>query len=361
MIESRSMTDGGAATAPDLPPGPPTLTETAIPAGRWLRSPGAGAAEPVPELWGSPYDTRYTVLVGRPGERTPAVADVATVVRSLASDVRDRMVLTVYGAEPSAEHCFAQGLADLLGSPVRAHHGVVLADRDAIAHRTMVDAEGRPTWRPFAQASCYRPGRVGPEVELWRAPFQGAVAVGRGSYRLAPGWTVDVVPAGLVVHRAQSRPEPLLSCAPADPDRVQLVIEAGEHGALLEDMLPALGRLADALPKEARARLQVVLTPGGAAASARALRCAVPAPQVVWTRPTAVAVAVVEPLPEVPSNDSAVEAVNEPEPAELTPVLAPVEALEPLEAFEPVAAQPLPSTKLAVTLAVSASGRMLLV
>jgi hypothetical protein len=257
------------------------MTRVVIPAGLWLRTggPRLSVADDV-AFRALPEEQRFTLLIGAPGEPAPTASQVAEVIATLTPADRGRVALTGYGAEQPGDASLAQRLADLLERPVRAHHGLLLTGPGPIAARTAMDRSGRPSWRPFAQLSTYRPGRVGASVDHWRAPFEGAEGVGPASYRLTADWTIDVVPAGLVVRPAGADRDPLLRAAPTDPDHVDLVVD-GVDGILLPDsMLTALGRLADALPTAARGRLRVVLTPGVPQISARALGWAVPAPQL---------------------------------------------------------------------------------
>jgi hypothetical protein len=225
-----------------------------------------------------------TLLIGTPGAARPSDDEIAAAIRLQPPAVRARLVLTVYGPEgpgglaaPPGQPSLAQRLADRFARPVRAHHGVLLAG--PLGPRTAVDRAGRPGWSPFALLSTYRPGQTGAVVDRWRAPFAGAQAIGPARYRLTADWSIDLAPAGLVIRRTAAAADPGLRAAPTDPDRVDLVIDAGDGVRLPDDMLTSLGRLADALPTDARARLRVVLTPGLPAISARALRWAVPAPQ----------------------------------------------------------------------------------
>jgi hypothetical protein len=312
--------------------GPPGLTEFTVPGGLWLRSGTDRPAEPLlPGFCTDPKDGQFALLIGRPGEPLPRLADVADVARGLVAPLRERMAVTVYGPEPASDRCVAQRLADLLGSPVRAHHGVLLKTADGVMNRYAVGPDGVPTWQPFAQLSTYAPGGTGPVGKLWRAHLPSAVKLGPGRYRLTVDWTVDVVPAGLVVRPAEVPPRPVLSCAPTDPDRVDLIIDAPDERGLTDDMLTALSRFADGLPSAARARARLVLMPGLPALSERALRWAVPAPTKIWVDPT--------PVPDVTP-------VPAPDPVPVLEVV-PVPARDPVPGPEPDRLEPLPATEVA--------------
>jgi len=289
-----NMPIGSVDPLDPLAPEPTEVTRVEIPAGLWLRA-GAvrlsGADDAAFRVLAE--ENRFTVLVGAPGEPTPTAAQLAELITTLPPSDARRVVLTGYGAEPAGPTSLAQRLADRLGSPVRASHGLLLTGPDGISQRIAVDRSGRPSWRPFAQLSTYRPGRSGATVDRWWTPFLGVIAAGPAGYRLTAGWTVEVVPAGLVVRPARAERDPALRAAPTDPDHVDLIVDGG---ALPDVVLTSLGRLADALPTAARERLRVVLTAAVPVASARALRWAVPAPQISRSAAPDAALAPVLPL-----------------------------------------------------------------
>ena len=304
-------------------------------AGLWVREAGTSVLDPsAVDQTGVrtvPGDTRYTLLVGAPGEPLPEIGLIAEAVRSLPPFARDRLVMTVYGSEPEGGLSLAQRVADVLDESVRVHHGILTTDPDGTSHRTAVDDNGRPSWRPFTQLSTYRPGQLGVTVDRWNAPFSGAQLIGPGRYRLTADWVVDVVPAGLIARPATAAPDPLLRCAPTHPERVDLVLDCPNQELLPDDMLTALGRLGDSLAPSARSRLRLLLTPGVRPASERALRWAVPAPQIPWVAPRTgyLAAEVVEPAEPV----EVIERVEVVEPVEL---IEHVEVIEPVEVVEHV-------------------------
>ena len=283
MVNRRAATGAGLVWVEEI-----GIVAEGGPSGLWLRSGGPGEVSAEVNPFAAPGDSRFTLLLGAPGGQLPGVGSVVEVIRSLEPAVRDRLMVTVYGAEPDGRLSLGQQLADALGGPVRVHHGVLTTASGGTAHRTAVDAAGNPSWQPFAELSTYLPGRVGVQVDRWLAPFPEARIVSPARYQLTPEWIVDVVPAGLVVRPAAAAPNPLLRCAPTHPDRVDLVVDAPGGRVLPDDMLTALGRLGDAMPFAARSRLRLVLTADVAPSSERSLQWAVPAPQVGWSRPIGV-------------------------------------------------------------------------
>jgi hypothetical protein len=142
-----------------------------------------------------------------------------------------------------------------------------------------VDEADGSSWHPFAERTVYHPTGP-PKLESWHAPAPGLRELGEGGYRLTDGWVVQVVPSGLALHPEEGPADPATNAAPLDPGRLDLHIDH-PVAELPDGALTALGRLADALPAAARLRLRVVLPHGTAAADARRLRWAVPAPQHV--------------------------------------------------------------------------------
>jgi hypothetical protein len=329
-MASDSLRDLGAVDAP-------ALVRHRTPSGLWLRAGG-----PLPQAHEArairprPGDPRFFLLIGAPGEPLPAVDAVADVVRELDDDTRERMIVTVYSAEPEGELSLARQLADALGRPVRSHHGLSVVDYDGTSHPTAIDAEGRPTWRPFTELTTNYPGRSGVVVNRWHGPFRGAVALGEAGYRLADDWLVEVMPSGLLARPTTHRPDPALRGAPTHPDRIDLVIDLPGPALLPDHMLTALGRFADSLDSATRSRLRLVLTATVDDLSARRLQWAVPAPQVSWVPPRSIGrpVDVVVPEPAAVEPEPTVEPVVEPEPV-VVPELEPVVVVMPEPEPEP--------------------------
>ena len=233
----------------------------------------------------APGDAQVGFTVCRPGEALPEVDAVVDAIRALPSSGPDRLVLTMCAAEPDGRISLAQQIADALDEEVRVQHGVLTRDPDGASHWTAVDANGRPSWRPFSQLCAYRPGAWGAAVERWNEPFPGAELVGPARYRLTADWVVEVVPAGLLVRPVTTAPNLILSSVATHPERVDLFVDGPAGTTLPDDVLCALGRVADAMPAAARSRLRLVLTPGIVQQSELPLRWAVPAPEVRWNPP----------------------------------------------------------------------------
>ncbi|OLF17641.1 hypothetical protein [Actinophytocola xanthii] len=217
-----------------------------IPAGLWLRRPPATDRPDDPLATVVPDLDRMYVVLGAPGELPPATAAVVEVLRSLPDEGRDRAVLVCYGCGPAS--ALAQQVADTLGAPVRVAHGV-----PGEGGPRYVDRAGTPRWRPFAVESVYRPGQV-PTLDRWTAP-PGLPLIEPGSYRLAEGWRVDVVPRGLAVHPDSTALDRTMLAAGTGPT-ADIVVAAGGH--FPDEVRAAFDRLIRELPADDRKNLRVL-------------------------------------------------------------------------------------------------------
>lgn len=278
---------------------PSVLEVTAVPAGLWVRACGTAAARPDDPAWQAAAvpGGAVTVIVGAPGEPAPDAPAVADLLRALPTPRPDGVVLARYGAESSVEPaggaagspdsdaagvlCLPRRLAALLGRPLLAQHGLLLAGADGSLRVTAVDVGRGSWWHPLVEQSVYPPTGP-PRPSRWRAPAPGLPELGHGGYRLFDDWIVQLVPAGLVVRRADRPADADADAAPHDPGRLDLLLDV-VPAELSDGALTALGRLADALPSPARSRLRLLLPADISQAQALRLRWAVPAPQQLRT------------------------------------------------------------------------------
>jgi hypothetical protein len=232
---------------------------THVPAGLWLRHPGATDRPHDPLRRQVPDRDRMYVVLGAPGEAPPDEATVTEVLRSLPDEARDRAVLAWYGATDRPGP-MASAIADALGVPVRVAHGV-----PGDSGLMYVDEDGTARWRPFAVESVYRPGGAPPVLDRWVAPPRLAMA-DPGSFRLVPGWRVDVVARGLVVRPESVRPDPaVLTMLAAETGPTADIVFATD-GPVPGTVLPALDRLVRELPADTRAALRILPADEAAAA-----------------------------------------------------------------------------------------------
>jgi hypothetical protein len=228
---------------------------TPIPAGLWVRRPGAAKRPDDPLHRGVPDHDRMYVVLGAPGEKPPEVGAVAEVLRAIPAGERGGLVVASYGV-PN----LGPAIARELGAPVRVAHGVPGHGR--LVH---VDETGAFTWRPFALESLYRPGEE-PLLKRWIAPGPALGVAGTASYRLAEGWRVDVLPRGLLVRPETLTPEPGWSAETGPTADVVLASDV----PVPAEVLTALDALIGGLPADARYHLRVVpVTEHAAAAAAR--------------------------------------------------------------------------------------------
>ncbi|WP_261576435.1 hypothetical protein [Frankia gtarii] len=275
----------GAPSPASVPRGldPAVLDVVPVPAGLWARAPGLAPPAPdEPALHALPSRSgTIGVIVGAPGEPVPDVAAVAELLCTIPAADPDGVPVVRYGADPADEPCLLRRLADRLGRPVLAQHGLLLTGADGWPRVTAIDLGRGSWWQPLAEQSVYPP--LGPPRAVrWRAPAPWLTDLGDGYYRLLDDWLVQVVPAGIALRHAGWPADPGVDAAPHDPGRFDLLLDAPAAGlaaGLTDGLLTALGRLADALPASARLRLRVVLPAGMADRQALRLRWAVPAPQ----------------------------------------------------------------------------------
>jgi hypothetical protein len=239
------------------------LTVTPVPCGIWIRAVGGPAADLGDPAYGvPPAPGRVAVIAGRPGEPRPPVDALADVIAGLPRRLRRSYVLVPYGPEPAREAPIAQRLADGLGADVLATHGLPSYGFDGSLEIPAVDGSGRSTWQPFVSESVYHRGSEPPTRWAWSAPLTDLPEAGPGTFWLADGWVVDVVPSGLQVRPAPVGPEPHVLRRPVDAEHVDLVVTAGESmpGDVPVPVLAAIGRLARSLPPCTRDRLRMLVT-----------------------------------------------------------------------------------------------------
>jgi hypothetical protein len=244
----------------------------AIPAGLWIRPVGAGPA-PLQDLaYGVPCAADRLALVvgaasGELAGDAAEVDDVARVLQALPAALRATCVVMPCGPQVGPLP-LAQRLADLVGGPVRCCHGIVHRAADGTWCVTAMGRSGQPAWRPFVTESVYHPGAGSPVPAGWVPPAAGMTVAGPGSYGLAAGWVVDVVPSGLLVRPVGVPAERLATRLPVDPEHVSLTVTCAPGGVLSGaggasgGVLAAVARLAQALPADARALLRLVAGPG---------------------------------------------------------------------------------------------------
>jgi hypothetical protein len=233
---------------------------TQIPAGLWVRRPGAPARLNDPLYVSVPDRDRMYIVLGAPGEEPPAAEFVAGLLRDLPDEERDRAVLAGYGGTDVAE-----AVADVLGAPVRVSHGVP-SGMPGSSRPVFVDATGVATWRPFAVESVCRPGAP-PLLDRWVAPVSTLGMVEPASYRLTEGWRVDVLGRGLLVRPDGMTPDPAWTTGTGATS--DLVLAAST--SVPSPVLAALNDVLRDLPADARDHLRVVPVTAQAAAAATGL------------------------------------------------------------------------------------------
>lgn len=233
----------------------PGVKVTEIPAGLWVRSDRNRGSDREPLV---PVGARWpAIVVGAPGEPRPQVHECARIVESLSGAARTQFTVMIYGWEAASVEPFAQRLADRLGEPVRGYHGMPFRTASGGTAESVIDTGGMLTWQPFVTVSVHEPGRPPLPVE-WRCPADGLVPEEAGTYRLTDGWSVDLLPSGLLVRPSSVVADRELVLIPPHPAHVNLVVAAEFPLAVRS----AVERMASALPAAARSRLRLVTAPG---------------------------------------------------------------------------------------------------
>jgi hypothetical protein len=259
---------------------------TAVPAGMWLRAPGAPAPSTSDWAYGvPPQPQRLAVLLGAPGESHVDGAAAAAVLAQLPAAVLAAVVLVLYGPQPAGPPV-GQWLADRLGVPIQVCHALPHYRVDGSTGVTAVDADGQLTWAPLALESTYRPGAASPDPRAWLPPAADLRPAGPATFWLDPDWLVDVVPSGLSIRPATAAPSAAVAALPVDPHWISVAVTADPP----ESLRPAIDRLVTLLPADVRTRLLTVGSPSPAQLElARANRLAVhtlpaPAPSAARAR-----------------------------------------------------------------------------
>ncbi|MEU6601868.1 hypothetical protein [Streptomyces flaveolus] len=237
-----------------------------VPAGLMIRPAGAASAavDTLPYAV-APDPDRPHLLIDAPN--VPA-AGLATMLAALPGRVRKDIRLVSLDGRSMLET--GQAVADLLGTGVQVANGVpVVVDGDdagddaageSSTELYMVDADGTPTWRPFAQAFVCEPGAEGRKgsarVTEWRAPAALLEGTDPRGLPFDQTWKVALTPAGLWAGPRGSEPPLVAATRTADPDAV--AIELGAPRRAIDDSLwPGLDRLFGELGPEVRERAVV--------------------------------------------------------------------------------------------------------
>ncbi|MER7930264.1 hypothetical protein ABTY96_45370 [Streptomyces sp. NPDC096057] len=237
-----------------------------VPAGLMIRPTGTASAAVHTLPYAVPPDPdRPHLLVDT---ATVPAAGLATVIAALPGRVRKDIRLLSLDGSSLLET--GQRVADLLGTDVQVANGVpvVVDDVDADGDGTgevstelyLVDAEGTPAWRPFAQTLTCVPatdGRTGrAHVTAWRTPAELLQGTEPGALPFDQTWKVALTPAGLWAGPRSSEPPAATGTRVADADTV--AIELGAPRRALDDALwPSLDRLFGGLEPEVRERAVV--------------------------------------------------------------------------------------------------------
>ncbi|MEW2288547.1 hypothetical protein [Streptomyces sp. NPDC047841] len=237
-----------------------------VPAGLLIRHAGVAPAAVHTLPYAVPPDPDRPHLLVDAAD-VPA-AGLATVIAALPGRVRKDIRLLSLDGRSLLET--GQQVADLLGTDVHVANGIpVVVDGDdpetdeaggASTELYMVDADGTPAWRPFAQTLTCAPaadGRGGRAlVSSWHSPAPLLKGARPDALPFDPTWKVALTPAGLWAGPRSSEPPLTAVTRTADADTV--AIELGAPRRALDDALwPSLDRLFGELDPEVRERAVV--------------------------------------------------------------------------------------------------------
>ncbi|MGW5652653.1 hypothetical protein [Streptomyces humi] len=242
-----------------------------VPAGLMIRPTGTPSAAVHTLPYAVPPDPdRPHLLVDAPGV---SAAGLATVIAALPGRVRkDIRLLSLDGCSLLET---GQEVADLLGTDVHVANGVPVvveggeegdgaegdgAEGTASTELYLVDGEGTPAWRPFAETLTCAPAtdgrRQGTRVTSWRAPAALLEGTEHDALPFGRTWKVAVTPAGLWAGPRSGEPPLVAATRTAGADTV--AIELGTPRRALDDALwPSLDRLFGELEPEVRERAVV--------------------------------------------------------------------------------------------------------
>ena len=121
-----------------------------------------------------------------------------------------------------------------------------------------VDADGVPTWRPFAQEMAWRP-HGDSRILNWVPPVDYLLPIGSGQLVLDERWLVEITESGLWV-REQSRVDRagLVRDLPLDAAYCTVVVSASAESRV-QPPWRAIVKLLRRLPEDARTRLRVAV------------------------------------------------------------------------------------------------------
>lgn len=235
-----------------------------VPAGLAVRPAGPApvAAHTQPHAVPPDRDRPQLILTS---SNVPAAVP-AVVMAALPERVRRSVRLLSLDGRPLLGT--GQAVADLLGADVQVAMGApVVSDSTvpdgasagvATAELRMVDAAGRPSWRPFARTVVCSAAADGGDrrarVTEWQVPAALGEGTGPDALTLDRYWRAAVTPAGLWVGARDSEPPLLATTRPVSPEAV--AVDLGTpHRPLDEALWPSLDILFGQLEPEVRERV----------------------------------------------------------------------------------------------------------
>ncbi|MFD5226089.1 hypothetical protein ACFWHT_10770 [Microbacterium sp. NPDC058342] len=216
-----------------------------IPAGLWVTA-EADPSHAVHLADIAVHPQKLLVVVGSPDAPAPEFTQLLDALRALPDQTRASALLVGYGEE-SLGHDTVRRLAEELQEPLRIAHGVTIG-----GELVRLDRARETLTATFAKESVCTPDGV-IELDRWSAPL-GLANVSRNSYRLAPGWLADVVPAGLVVRPARQAPVDAVDALAVMPETLTVTLCA-DGAEDLKRVVEPLRTMLERLREHTRTRL----------------------------------------------------------------------------------------------------------
>ncbi|MGH3375771.1 MAG: hypothetical protein ACRDP6_13620 [Actinoallomurus sp.] len=249
-------------------PDGPVLSQ--VPAGVLVRPAGSPAPAPGDLAYAIPAAAeRPTVLVGgADGAQVTADDLVAALSGPVARREWRRHALRLVPAAGGDLLPLGQAVARELGLEVEVFTGPPVEVAGGL-QVVLTDADGHPTWSPFAASLlCRPPSRDGavsrPRPLDWRSPVADmrVADAAHGVLRLGGKWRVAVTRAGLWAYPDGADPDRfpdrLAAESPADPGTVRIDVGT-PYGTLDDQVWPLLDDLLGAVAPGPRARLRLVV------------------------------------------------------------------------------------------------------
>jgi hypothetical protein len=230
-----------------------------IPAGLWIHWAGRWSRRTDELAYAIPAQPDIVaLLVSRPGDRPLPAADLRRLVSTLPERVQERLVVIPYGDRPVADGQLGAVVSGALNRTVKMVTGLPLHLAGRGRQVAVVDADGDPTWMPFAREVSWRP-HAGSRILSYLAPAERLLPTGPAQFLLTERWVVEVIEAGLWIHELdRTDGGTVVRQLPLDARHCTVVV--GVCGPAAQSVpWRAVRNLLKALPAPARGRVRLAV------------------------------------------------------------------------------------------------------